>query len=227
MNQKVIIGIIAAIIVIGGVLLLSKKSDAPTDVVGEGSDVTGMERTMRTQSESTVGRGAISELLAQGRPMNCSFVHNNAEMGTGNGVGYFDGKRMRVDSNLMKDGMAFESHVIHDGKTLYTWTKSSEGNFAFMMPAVETEADATVAEQNDSRDVLEENVEYSCDPWSPDEGKFIPPSDIEFSDMSKMMGGAGMMQGTGTMMMDADDMGQMGGMDPEAIEEMMKNLPTQ
>ncbi len=204
------------------------------------SDITTEESSQNTAGpEILKGADSIEHLLALGKTVSCSFTYNSQNMGVGNGMGYFDQGRARVDASLNKSGKPFETHMIHDRSTLYTWTVSDEGNFAFMMPVQATETDGSAEKVDGARDALEEQVEYACDPWVVDEGKFTPPADVQFTDLSRIMEtipapkelGDGAASSTADETLETIEIPEgaeaLEGIDTEALEEMMQDLGVQ
>lgn len=200
LQKVVVLCTIVAVIGIIAWFFLTKQGERSEDASGRASETTPQapDETRMIDDGTFVGTGSMFDILSLGRSVACTYTFND-ESGEGSGTGYFDGQRMRVDSNYTQDGKTFETHMINDGTNLYSWTVSSEGTFAFVTQNQETddaESDQSMPMQqgqNDSVDSLNESVEYDCRAWRAEEGAFTPPRDIEFVDMSAMF--EGMMQG--------------------------------
>jgi hypothetical protein len=198
--KKIVVLCVAVVVIAGALWLFFASKGAPQAPAENAGDTAGNEATdadaLATENDTGLsGVGSMFDLLALGRSISCTYSYSD-ENGSGSGTGYFDGDRMRIDSDHTEDGKTFETHVINDGTNLYSWTTSSEGSFAFVTRVEEYEETpgGSGASSGDSGvDTLNEAVEYDCDSWRVDANVFVPPSNIEFVDMSAMM--QWMMQG--------------------------------
>lgn len=167
-------------------LLSSKKS--PTDTAQEG-----------------VLRSSIKNLLAQNKPMKCTIkIGTNDEDGQGKmtGVTYVANNKMRsdfkIESGIEEGDQDIQAHTISDGDWTYTWTNNTTPGTKMKLSELENLSNdqGNVAESFKN---LEEEHDYHCSRWFPvDKSKFVPPSDIEFKDLTEMM------KGTGDLMQNID-----------------------
>lgn len=193
--QKIVLLCFVLIVVVGGfVLATSFKKDEATLAPATAEQESSVEtEATESEKESLTGFGSFASLLSMGRNITCEYTYQDEEGGTGSGTGYFAGERMRVDSvmTMAEDGSVYNSHIINDGETMYTWTETADGTFATMMPVTETEIDEPMSyeETEDSSADFSagQEVTYDCDSWSVDNSVFVPPSDVEFTDMGAMM----------------------------------------
>lgn len=205
--QKIVLASIAVLVIGGGVLgymLTEKKGGAENVEIDNQSGATPSIDADREDStaKNITGNGSLLELIGLGQSISCTYTYTDAEMGEGSGTGFFDNGRMRIDYQVTEGESTFDGHMINDGKRMYSWSASPEGSFAMVM---DVSAEEGTDEQNAEYDTetegmesLEEDVNYDCKRWHIEESRFIPPTDIEFTDMSAMLermhGGAPMPQ---------------------------------
>lgn len=219
--QKIVVLCIIVLVVGGaGWFLLRDTGEESGQVMERSTQGKGVpvETTdSRSRDDSLSGFGSMMDILSLGRSVLCEYTYSDtATGGQGSGVGFFNGKRMRIDSETTQDGKRFESHVINDGESLYSWTESSEGSFAFVTEVGDSRmqgnfGDAGIPEADSAVQPLDEDVSYDCRSWNVSETTFTPPSDVNFVDMSAMM--EGLPNGMTEEM-------------AEEMESMMEGLPT-
>lgn len=174
-----IIGVVAVIIIItAGVFLLSKKPSRPIQ-----------EETASQQStssaESTATRGSIKSLLGMGKNETCTVTYPSAE-GETKGTVYVSGKKMRGDFTI-KDtsGKEIESHMIADEAYNYFWSSATSQG---MKMKIDDTAKATPTPNTQTQGAdLDREVDYKCSSWPVDDSKFMPPTNIQFTDISQVM----------------------------------------
>lgn len=154
------------------------------------------------------GQGSMRDLLMRGQSMECQFTFSDAEV-DGEGTGFFDGERMRMDSMMEIDGSVHHASYIYADDSMYAWGEMPEGSFAITMPVDGEDAIDDFADDADTPVGVDEEVSYECEAWSVDNSVFAPPESVEFMDMGAMMDG--MMQGTE-------------GMDQAEMEAMMEQM---
>ena len=96
---------------------------------------------------------------------------------------YVADKKFAGDFN-MKDaaGKATTAHIISDGTDIYIWSSAMNGGIKMSLAAAKSAA--TNAQNNQSVNI-NQNVSMNCGAWTVDASKFIVPTNITFSDMSK------------------------------------------
>lgn len=220
LQKIVVLCVLGLIIIVGGWFLLFSDNDDKTQVTVNKDEaaITTDETEIKAEdtNDDLSGFGSIKELFSLGKNITCEYTYSD-ESSKGSGVGFFAGDRMRMDSEITTNGMTFESHMINDGENLYTWSETAEGTFAIITPVSDAEIetnfdDSNFPQTNTDVDAFENDVTYTCKPWGGDRSRFTPPTDIEFVDMTKMMGG--LMEGF-----------QGSGMNEGDIKHMMENLP--
>ncbi|HEX7017847.1 MAG TPA: hypothetical protein VF209_02990 [Patescibacteria group bacterium] len=160
--------------------------------------------------------------MESGQSLKCSVT--NSQTGD-TGEYYIKGEKMRMSNTATIDGQTQTSHMINDGEFVYTWTDEPAQGVKMKMPteeemkAQEAEYEEYLGDTPDFSD--EESIkEYEdsgytidCDPTDVLDSQFVPPSHIQFQDMSAMMEAAAKM---------APEGGEMTAEQQQAYEEMMK-----
>lgn len=202
------------IIIIGALVLVAAvswwafsretgKDDADSPAVN------GNEIQLNTTSATDVpevvsGKGSLLSLLGMGASQECSFVVRVDGI-LQEGTAFYDGGNARVDTLVSGVGTAapIASYMIMDADTkmMYMWG-SAEGDQGIKMalPAAEDSnpGDVPATPGAPATGVTPDtDVDYNCKPWRVDGSVFVPPSDVEFMDMSAMQE---MMEGMGGMM---------------------------
>lgn len=197
MNSKVIIGVVVAVVIVLGLWLMfgPERAAAPTPA---GTDADQTTAAVESKSNSNVGEsftgmGSFLELMGMGRNLVCDFnyVADDTD-GTVAGTVKISRDRMRGDYEMVQAGEVYTSHMIQDAGYMYTWSETPDGTFGMKM-LIPDDPETGLYEESPTelgRSVsLDNEVEYSCRPWGVANEDFIPPTDVEFMDMEKMMEG--------------------------------------
>lgn len=179
----IIILIIAGVLVLGGGLYFFSDSD---EQEATGTETGNEEQALNPLNDTTnsvrSGSGSIRSLLALGGNIRCSFTYDS-EQGRVEGTTYImgEGERLRGDFTMDFQGETYETSVINADGMGYTWGQTPFGVVATKF-AVSNDDDT---ESGDDAGLdFDEEVSYECHPWSVDRSKFVPPSDIEFTDLT-------------------------------------------
>jgi hypothetical protein len=174
MSTKVIIGIIAAILIVsGGAWYLSQGK-------------AGMGDTNTEVVESSQGAGTFADLLSQAGSRTCT-VKTFIEEAPSTGTVYIANGKIRGDFVSMPEAMGsaeVTSHMIQADGYVYTWTDMMPQGMKMKMPEASAQGQTTTqgSVPADTR------VEYSCSLWITDDTKFEPPAEVSFMEF----GGGGL-----------------------------------
>ncbi len=134
--------------------------------------------------------GNLMDLLKLGKAVKCTGSFSGGD-GSMNMVVYASGEKsyseMEVDDG--EDGM-LTTYSIFDGEWMYSWndmgmaTKMNVSDMEDMAEDMPSEDDYEKAE---SPQDFQQQFDYKCAPWVPDNSKFTPPSGVEFMDLSETM----------------------------------------
>lgn len=174
MNSKVlIIAVLVLLLGAGGYFYFVKGKNVP----GTGNAVTS-------------GAKSLKELIAAGIPQKCTFSSND-DSGKNEGISYVAGGKVRADITNTISGKTTTQHMISDNKTSYIWQEGDKNGFK--MTVTESETTATSAPVGTGREAvssgsdLNQKADYKCSAWIPDDSLFTPPSNVSFTDYSKLL----------------------------------------
>ncbi len=177
-NKFVIAGavIIVLLLVGGGVYLgLSKSKPAsPKTTV-----------TATPKATQSTALGTLKSLLASGKSQSCNFSYpDNSATGTY----YFDGNKFAGNFSLKEqDGKTLTGNTVSDGTYVYVWTSNSPSGIKMKLDTAINETPLPSAQNQNQGVDLNQKVNYKCSPWTADNSKFQPPSNIQFTDMSNFL----------------------------------------
>jgi hypothetical protein len=150
---------------------------------------TGEETQVENETEATgKDSGSLRALLALRESVMCTF--SSVVEGTGAttaGTVYASNGKMSGDFTIVQDGTTFDSHMIIDGESMYSWTTTAQGTFAYKFNLADLNGETSVSSNGQSAVSIDNPVNYECSPWNEDESKFTVPSTINFPDTSSLM----------------------------------------
>ncbi len=176
MNNKIIAGIIVALIVLAGAFFLMRSKSG--DVA---SNTQKTDSAAQVQSES----GSIKSLLASGTSRKCTYTVDQDGYKS-EGTIYVANNKMRGDFSVQIDGKDTMSHMINDSATSYLWTDGTGMGMKMSINPEDAKAAQDSAAKAGAVD-LEKNYDFSCDSWVADTSKFELPSNVQFSELPKML----------------------------------------
>jgi len=134
------------------------------------------------KTEVATSRGSLKDLISGGKNLTCQISYTASDQTVAGTVYVAGEKKMRGDFTMTVNGNPMDSHMIVDAGWGYSWTSASPAGTK--MKIEETSPTPTAGSATQSAE-LEREVEYKCSDWSPDNSKFTPPADIQFTDMSQ------------------------------------------
>ncbi|PIY94388.1 MAG: hypothetical protein COX78_04535 [Candidatus Levybacteria bacterium CG_4_10_14_0_2_um_filter_35_8] len=174
------VGIIIAVIVLLLVGYLGYKQY-------QASKTTGTPNTI-SESAETVGnavKGTIQDLLLAGKSVTCTV--NDETAGGGTGIIFVSGKKMAGDFRTTVEGETTESHMITDGTYSYIWSSGQTEGVKIKVDEAKITPGASGQPGSNEAFDLKKETGLKCTPWAPDNGKFNPPTNIRFTDLSAML----------------------------------------
>ena len=171
MNIKlVVIAILLLGVVGGGVWIVSSKNKAAKTEAPQ----------VATSQEATSGGNlftSIKDALSKSLSLECQFKNDTADQKF-DVIAYIKNGAVRMSTKA--EGKEGASEMILKDKKLYIWG-SKEGAFVMDLP--------DGGQNANSADTLAELEKYkdSCKPTVVADSMFVPPADVKFQDLSKMM----------------------------------------
>lgn len=160
MNTKAVIGLVVIILIGAGAYMVWGRGGGygPVSTVPVGG-----------------GSQSLEQLVAAGAPITCTFSTTTA---SGNESGTIFIANGMVAGNFSvtdsKTGV-INAHMITRDQTSYTWTSMSNQGFKSTVSA------SGAAGQSQGQGVgYSAQMDYSCQAWNPDTGKFNLPTNISF-----------------------------------------------
>ncbi|MDE1924634.1 MAG: hypothetical protein KGH79_00415 [Patescibacteria group bacterium] len=162
MNTKALIGAVAIIIIAGGVYyFVAKNNSAP--VAAPAADFTGQNGAAMS----------LQSLVAAGAPVACTFS-TTTESGSESGTVYVANGAVAGDFTEKGAQGTIDAHMIVENNTSYVWTSMSTTGFKSTV----TQGQASTQSNGVN---YSSPMNYSCQPWTPDQSKFNLPSNISFT----------------------------------------------
>lgn len=154
MNNKIIIGVIVALVVVGGGLyLVSNNKDA-----------------------GVVGTNTMNQLLASTDAIECVYTQSD-DFNEVTGTIYVADGKVRGDFTTKTKSepvQSFESHLITDGKQVFLWPLAPDTPNQGVVMSVEVRDQVN----------LDQPFDTICKPWNKKDSKLSTPDDVQFEDFA-------------------------------------------
>ncbi len=185
MNKGLIIAIVLVVLVVGaGALLLSRNQSTSTPAAP--SSQSNSEQTVNGESFS----GNLLSLLSSGQSYTCTFGGADESGNEFNGIVYVaSGNKLSGEFSMVQPGgEPVQSNVIRDGTYNYIWSDLLEDGLKTKIE----EGDTSIFGGDSASDISTglsdtENYHFNCNPGVSDNSMFIPPTNINFVDLSEQM----------------------------------------
>lgn len=157
-----------------------------------------MNEPQQKDDQKDIFKGNLKGLVGLGKKVKCTWSGEKGE----SGVVYTDGKRSRFEGHNLDSLMPEEAgaeamnslnsmYTIDDGEYIYTWSDNSKKGMK-LASEDPTDEETQENEMNETDEkynpAMDYDYQYKCENWNIDEKMFVPPSDIVFDDLNKMMG---------------------------------------
>lgn len=174
MNSKVIIGIVTAVIIIGGGVALYMANSSNTQ----------QNETKEAETAQTTTKTSLSALLEKGDPQKCTYSGSN-EGYEYSGTAYFSSeKQMRNDYKSEREGKSRDGSMIITDGTQYFWNNDDKKGFKTAIKADDSQQSSSETSENVD---TKAKFSFQCEGWTVDESKFTPPSDVTIQDLTQIM----------------------------------------
>jgi hypothetical protein len=199
MSQNAIIGVLVAVIAVGGGAWYYQSYVADS---GDDSNKATNSRTADKKAEDEKSEGgllggffegkSLSDIMSGSDAAKCKFSGVDPETNEPmSGIMYTDGVNARIEADTVIEGTEAKVNIIAGEQVFYMWSDDPDVMPPFkidtsMFPPGEEAPESPIDWLKDP----ESGVEYDCDRWSPRASTFEPPEDIEFIDMFGQMFGA-------------------------------------
>lgn len=203
-NTSLIIAIVILVLAaaIGGYFLIKNKPSQ--SMIGP------EEKVEHTESSKKM---SLKDLMNLGKSQMCTFTYSSTN-GNTEGTSYIADGKVRTDyGGTDPEGKSYTGGMIMDSEYVYSW--NSQMSTGIKMPVDDSMQQKAQEAQNNPDEVRKEyvnpdvKVDYNCTAWTVDKEKFIPPTNINFTDISQQMQIMDKMKQNST---DAMEQGQSGDM---------------
>lgn len=182
MKNIYIVGAVVLIAVGAFFFMSQKKAEAPTDKAMT-------EQAAQQVPQVTSTSHSLKDFLAMNVAQTCSYNRTDATMDI-SGTTYVDNGKVRTDTVMTdhKTQKVMHSQAIIDGGYIYAWSDSTPFGVKMQLAALPTAGSASAkgASANGAPDV-DSKYDYKCAQGAVNAAVFVPPTNIEFKDMSAMM----------------------------------------
>ncbi len=166
---------VVVVLLLGGWYAMGRKPSQPPQTTEQATPTLGKQS------------GSLRRLLAGGIAQKCTFSSEATQ-----GTVYMSGGKMRGDMQTAADDKTIMSHMIVDGTTTYIWMDDQTAGYKVSW---ENTTPAPTGEARPDFDP-DRDVDYDCGVWVADSSQFALPTNVTFSDMSKIISPSGMMPKT-------------------------------
>lgn len=176
--KKVIIPLIIVIVVLG---LVAWKLLMP-QLAGNSPVTTRIEPT------AVPPLSTLKDLLTKGVSQECTYSYADAQTGKSEGTMYIANGKMSGDFTLTSlEGELTRGRMINDGAYTYTWDDATKTGMKIAMTESLEKAGEDAIANNPQVFEMDKKTDYRCRLWVADPTRFIPPTDVQFTDLSQMM----------------------------------------
>ncbi len=170
MNQKIIIGVLAVSLMIGG----CTGTKTGNGVVGD-----------RQEGGENGLQKSLKEIMAGGQAQKCTVKMQSEEEGGLESEIWIKGKKMKQITKseaLGGGGEEMTIYVISDGEWIYNWNNKT--NQGIKMKVGESEKQDQEAKENFKGSAVDwdKKIDYDCKVTSVADSEFAPPASIKFVD---------------------------------------------
>lgn len=149
----------------------------------------------REQEKEQTQRKSLKDLMGLGQDKKCTWQAAQGDGQMAKGTVYVSGEKFLQESDYSQNGQAVKSFVMSDGDWMYTWSDNNKEGTKMKLEDLEGEDGETVEDEvadteeeaYQNQEKLNEDYDFECNNWNKDNSKFIPPSDVNFQDMTQTM----------------------------------------
>ena len=185
MSLNLALGIVAAIVVVGGGAYVAVNPEVISNFTGGAEDTD--ENVEENEDEGASVGSTFAAIVALGQSVQCTFSHDDGAGNTSSGTFYMTGGAQQIRGDFTaraSDSTPTDGHLLRTQGYTYIWSDSSPQG---IKTQVVNEGELTAENQDGG---IDEDTEFSCQAWNVDTAKFSLPSGVEFIDMSAQIDAA-------------------------------------
>ncbi|MBP9686690.1 MAG: hypothetical protein KBD66_02735 [Candidatus Doudnabacteria bacterium] len=180
MNKKIAIGVGVVLVI----ALLAGYAMRNKDTNQVNSSNTKTEQQVQV-NQTTTQQTSLKALMTSGGARTCTYTVGE---GMGSAVAFFTNGKMRSDIQVQAGQTNIVSHMLIDGQTSYSWIDGQKTGYKMDLAAMQ--GNPTKGDINNTGQANidpNKNFDFKCSDWSVDTSNFAVPTNVEFTDMTKMM----------------------------------------
>jgi hypothetical protein len=169
--------------VVGAVVIVAAGVGAwmymgPGTAAGPGAENIAPQ-TQQTGAQTASEPQSLKTLISYRGSQKCTFSSATATSQS-SGTVYVSNGQMHGDFTSLSQGKTLQSHMIVKDNTSYVWGDAMPGGFKMSF-------DSMASGQSSGGEVDPNTpVDYSCGAWAADPSLFVPPTDIQFQDLTTL-----------------------------------------
>lgn len=170
--------------------------------VFSGCDLPGRDKNQEAAKEGTnteqnqegdkeeLSFGSMQDLLIHGKPLKCTYSDVSDGEGEVTGVVYIANNKRRTEFKVIEKetDKKLEMNSIFAGEWMYSWSDSTTEGMKMNIKEIKGDVQFEKYSQGET-DTMKKKIDYKCRPWIIDNSKFTVPLDVDFKDMTEIMGG--------------------------------------
>lgn len=190
MTKKILAIVCLAMVTItfSGCSLL--EGDKDQEATKEKTNVEQNQKTVK--DETSVENGdksgnyfeTMTDLLARGKTMKCTYHQEVEGGGTADGIVYMADGNSLVEIITNDTADLGKIYALITNEWHYSWVDGAPGGFKMTVEAAEMDE-----KMKNSVSKMTDEIDFECKKWKKDNSKFKVPSNVNFQDMSGIMEG--------------------------------------
>lgn len=130
--------------------------------------------TTTSQKIASENKLSLQDLISSKKSQKC-VVKQSSGVATSEGVVYTAGGKIRGDFSSLSAGQKVTTHLIIANNLTYTWIDGLPTGFKAPV-AVDAKSLGAASQGVD----IDQELDYDCSPWSPDQSLFNLPKNVQF-----------------------------------------------
>lgn len=179
MSKKIIVILVAVFVVLAGLVtvLVINKDDSASSNQTQAPAAEQVEQ--RSQTANT-----ISQLLSSSKSEQCKLNTTNEGV-TVVGDMYFADNKLRADYTSTQNSKTTTGSMIILADKQYVWDVAGKKGVSFSFARDQIESESSNIKNQTGFDVTKQ-YDFRCQAWNIDETKFVPPTDVQFTDFTNL-----------------------------------------
>jgi hypothetical protein len=185
--MKLFVVLLAAIILgVGAYIISHGTTYSPLSSMHSSANRALAKATPDTTLTSGEISTTIQDIVSHGEDLQCDIKipSHGPDNPFSSGTLWTTGGKGRTTINAKVSGMTMEANAVYQNGTAYTWVIAGGQKIGMKFnPDDVNEADMSLSQQERQQaEQLRSSMLFNCQPWAPDDTRFILPADVEFQE---------------------------------------------